>query len=136
MPTEDILKEAAGQLKDIINARNVMGEAIDMGNRMIIPVTRFGIGFGAGGSVSDAKGDAGGKGGAGGAIEPIAVIITDKEISGVEGIQIISLKNNNPIAQVITALSETLVPQVIDLIKKRDSNKLSSDSENIEPASQ
>jgi len=133
MPAEDMLREAAGQLKEIITARNVMGEAIDMGNRMIIPVTRFGIGFGAGGGIG--AGNNGNAGGAGGGIEPIAVIITDKELSGVEGIQIISLKNNNPIAQVITALSETLVPQVIDLIKKKDTSKPVSDKGSEEPES-
>ena len=116
MPPEELLKETAGQLKDIITARNVMGEAIDMGNRMIIPVTRFGFGFGIGGG-NENKGPGAG---AGGGIEPVAVIITDKNISGIEGIQVMSLKNNNPIAQVITALGETLVPQVIDLIKKRE----------------
>ena len=133
MPAEDMLKEAAGQLKEIITARNVMGEAIDMGNRMIIPVTRFGIGFGAGGGIG--AGNNGNAGGAGGGIEPIAVIITDKELTGVEGIQIISLKNTNPIAQVITALSETIVPQVIDLIKKKDTTKPGSDKGSEEPES-
>jgi uncharacterized spore protein YtfJ len=121
-----MLKETAEHLKEIITARNVMGEGIDMGNRMIIPVTRFGFGFGAGGGgVSENNGVGGG---AGGGIEPVAVIITDKELSGIEGIQVISLKNNNPIAQVITALGETLVPQVIDLIKKRSSTGSSSES--------
>ncbi len=121
MPAEEMLKEAAAQLKDIITARNVMGEAIDMGNRMIIPVTRFGIGFGAGGSGSTNENGIGG--GAGGGIEPIAVIISDKQLVGIEGIQILSLKNTNPIAQVVTAVSETLVPQVIDLIKNRETPK-------------
>ncbi len=118
MTTEEILKEAAGQLKEIITARNVMGDAVDLGNRMIIPVTKFGVAFGAGGGFG--SGEKASAGGAGGGIEPVAVISTDKTLSGVEGIQIISLKNNNPIAQVITSLSETLVPQVIDLIKKKD----------------
>lgn len=120
MSAEEMLKEAAAQLKDIITARNVMGEAIDMGNRMIIPVTRFGIGFGAGGSGGVGSDGNGVGAGAGGGIEPIAVIISDKQLVGIEGIQILSLKNNNPIAQVVTALSETLVPQVIDLIKKKE----------------
>jgi len=118
MTAEEMLKEASGQIREIITARNVMGEAVDLGNRMIIPVTKFGIAFGAGGGFGNKENGNGV--GAGGGIEPVAVIITDKTISGVEGIQIVSLKNNNPIAQVITSLSETLVPQVIDLIKKRE----------------
>lgn len=121
MTTEEMLKETAGQLHEIINAKNVMGDAVDLGNRMIIPVTKFGIGFGAGGGFGDKENAS--AGGAGGGIEPVAVIITDKTISGVEGIQIVSLKNNNPIAQVITSLSETLVPQVIDFIKKKDTTE-------------
>lgn len=130
MPPEEMLKEAASQLKDIITARNVMGEAIDMGNRMIIPVTRFGIGFGAGGG-GGSEGNGSGAG-AGGGIEPIAVIISDKQLAGIEGLQIISLKNSNPISQVITSLSETLVPQVIDLIKRKDTQK--PEPEPVSPA--
>lgn len=131
MTAEEMLKEAAGQLKEIITARNVMGEAVDLGNRMIIPVTRFGIGFGAGGGTGNDETGIGA--GAGGGIEPIAVIITDKDLSGVEGIQIISLKNSNPVAQVITALGETLVPQVIDLIKTKKGMKTSEEKEPEKP---
>lgn len=127
MAAEEMLKEAAGQLKEIITARNVMGEAVDLGNRMIIPVTKFGVAFGAGGFPG--KEGSGTGAGAGGGIEPVAVIITDKEITGIEGIQIISLKNNNPIAQVITALSETLVPQVIDLIKTKNNTQKAEEKE-------
>jgi len=102
-----------------------MGEATDLGNRMVIPVTRFGFGFGAGGS--GGSGESGVGGGAGGGIEPVAVIITDKTLTGIEGIQVLSLRNQNPVAQVITALGETLVPQVADLIRKRDTKGTGSD---------
>ncbi|HWQ66958.1 MAG TPA: spore germination protein GerW family protein [Methanospirillum sp.] len=131
MPVEEMLKEAAGQLKEMITARNVIGEAVDLGNRMIIPVTRFGLGFGAGGG----NGSEGSGAGGGGGIEPIAVIITDKQISGVEGIQIVSLRNKGQASEVITAISESLVPQVIDLIKKKDSTKSTGETISKEPAS-
>lgn len=125
MAAEDLIREVSGNLKTLINAESVIGSPIDIGNRIVIPVTKFGLGFGAGignGGCGDGSG-----GGGGGGIDTVAVIISHKDISGPEGIQIISLNRDNPIAQVITALGETLVPQVIDLVKK---SSTSDSSEN------
>lgn len=119
MSTEEILREAANELNKLISAERIMGEPIDLGDKMVIPVTRFGIGFGAG-SGKGKDGDGAGAGGGGG-IEPLALLVAHKEIKGAEGVQVFSLKKENPVAQVITALSESLVPQVIELIKKKDS---------------
>lgn len=119
MSTEEVLREAANELNKLISAERIMGEPIDLGDKMVIPVTRFGIGFGAG-SGKGKDGDGTGAGGGGG-IEPLALLVAHKEIKGAEGVQVFSLKKENPVAQVITALSESLVPQVIELIKKKDS---------------
>ena len=121
MTTEELIKGTADELRQLINAQSVIGAPIDLGNKIIIPVTKFGLGFGAGGSRGSGS-DGSGAGGGGG-IEPVAVIISHKDIQGAEGVQIFSLKKENPIAQVITALGESLVPQVIDLIKKNESTK-------------
>lgn len=121
MTTEQVLKEAAGELSRMISARNVVGEPLDLGDRVVIPVTRFGVGFGAGGEmVKDS--DSSGAGGGGG-IEPVALLVVHKDVRGADGVQIFSLKKENPVAQVITALSETVIPQVVDLIKSKDSDK-------------
>ena len=120
MTTEELIAETAEKLRNLINAQSVIGAPIDLGNKTLIPITKFGLGFGAGGG----KGAEGGSGaGGGGGIEPVAVIISHKDIQGPEGVQIFSLKRDNAIAQVITALGESLVPQVIDLIKKNDGKK-------------
>jgi len=133
MTTEDLIKEVTGNLKDLINAGCVVGSPIDLGNKIIIPVTKFGLAFGAGGGKGDC-GDGTGAGGGGG-IDPVAIIISHKDISGAEGIQIISLKKDNPIAQVITALGDSLVPQVIDLIKKNDTSRSPATEKTKEPES-
>lgn len=121
MTTEQVLKEAAGELSRILAARNIVGEPLDLGDRVVIPVTRFGLGFGAGGEY-EKDSDSSGAGGGGG-IEPVALLVVHKDVKGPDGVQIFSLKKENPVAQVITALSETVVPQVVDLIKNRDSEK-------------
>jgi uncharacterized spore protein YtfJ len=110
----DMLKETALELERILASKNVMGTAVDVADKAVIPVARFGFGFGAGGGQGKMGGGEGG--GAGGAIEPVALVIIHKEVSGPEGIQVLSLKRN-AIAQVIEALSESLAPQVIEAIK-------------------
>ena len=109
-----MLKGTALELEKILQSRNVMGPAIEIGDKAVIPVTRFGFGFGAGGG-SGEKGSSGG--GGGGGIEPVAIVVVHKDIRGTEGIRVLSLNRGSPVAQVIEALSESLAPQVIDAIR-------------------
>jgi uncharacterized spore protein YtfJ len=133
MATEELIKEVTVNLRNLINAQSVIGDPIDLGNKVIIPVTKFGLGFGAGGG-KGTEGD-GSAAGAGGGIEPVAVIIAHKDVKGAEGIQIFSLNKNNPIAQIITALGESMVPQVIDLIKKNEPATPTNPEKTDEPVS-
>jgi uncharacterized spore protein YtfJ len=124
MSSEEMLKGTAFELEKILASKNVMGPPIDLGDKAVIPVARFGFGFGAGGGFGDKSGAEGG--GAGGGIEPVAIVVVHKDIKGTEGIRVLSLGKESPIAQVIEALSESLAPQVIDAIKgmKRPEEKV------------
>jgi uncharacterized spore protein YtfJ len=116
MSSEEMLKGTALELEKILQSRNVMGAPVDLGDKAVIPVARFGFGFGAGGGAGE-KGSGEG-GGAGGGIEPVAILIVHKDVKGPEGVCVLSLKKENPVAQVIEALSESLAPQVINAIKE------------------
>ncbi|MCK9630221.1 MAG: sporulation protein [Methanoregula sp.] len=121
MSNEQMLKETASELKGFLSTKNVMGEPIDFGDKLVVPVARYGFGFGAGGSHVK---DGGGQGaGAGGGIEPVALVILHKDVKGPEGVQVMSLKKDSQIAQVISALSESLAPQLIDAVKTMTRNK-------------
>src|SRR5512136_1643980 len=109
-----MLKETAQELERIIASKNVIGTPVDIGDKTVIPLSRFGFGFGAGGAHMNKAGGEGG--GAGGGIEPIALIVVHKDISGPEGIKVLSLRWN-PFAQVVETLSESLAPQIVDAIK-------------------
>jgi len=77
----DILKGVVGELREIAKSETVIGEAVTVGDRTIIPVVKISVGFGAGGGQGDSekKGTGFGGGGGGGAkIEPFAFIIIDK----------------------------------------------------------
>lgn len=121
MSSETLIRELSGELKEFLSAQNVMGEPVDLGEKVAIPVARFGFGAGSG-QGKDGGGDGAG---AGGGIEPVALIILHKDVKGPEGVQIMSLKKDSAIAQVIAALSESLAPQVIEAFKvvsaKKDS---------------
>jgi uncharacterized spore protein YtfJ len=121
MSNEEMLKETASELKAFLSSKNVMGEPIDFGDKLVVPVARYGFGFGAGGSHSK---DGGGQGaGAGGGIEPVALVILHKDVKGPEGVQVMSLKKDSQIAQVIAALGESIAPQMIDALKTMTQNK-------------
>jgi uncharacterized spore protein YtfJ len=114
LSSEDMLRETALELEKIIASKNVIGAPVDIGDKTVIPLSRFGFGFGAGGAHMNQAGGEGG--GAGGGIEPIALIVVHKDVSGLEGIKVLSLRWN-PVNQVVETLSESLAPQIVEAIK-------------------
>lgn len=122
MNGEEMLKTTADELDRLLSPAHIMGQAIDLGDKAVIPVAEFGFGFGAGhGTGKDESGGAGS--GGGGGISPVALVIVHKDVKGAEGIQVLSLRKDNPVAQVISALSESLAPQVIEAIKAMSAAK-------------
>jgi uncharacterized spore protein YtfJ len=120
MSSEDMLKRTAEELRESLQPDNVMGTPVDLGDKLVIPVTRFGFGFGAGGG-GVTEGGHGSGGGAG--IEPVALIILYKDVKGPTGIQVMSLRKESSLVQVINALSDKVAPQVIEAIKEMHQKK-------------
>jgi uncharacterized spore protein YtfJ len=122
MPGVEMLKTTTDELDRLLSPEHVMGNAVDLGDKVVIPVAEFGFGFGAGsGSGKDGAGGSGS--GGGGGISPVALVIVHKDVRGAEGIQVLSLRKDNPVAQVISALSESLAPQVIEAIRSMRARK-------------
>lgn len=117
MSPEDMLKSTAEELRESLQPDNVIGTPVDLGDKLVIPVTRFGFGFGAGGG----GGTEGGKGSGGGAgIEPVALIILYKDVKGPTGIQVMSLRKESTLVQVVNALSDKVAPQIIEAIRQME----------------
>tara|TARA_R110002051_G_scaffold136222_1_gene208931 strand:- start:544 stop:903 length:360 start_codon:yes stop_codon:yes gene_type:complete len=83
---ERLLKGTVEELEKLLDARNVLGEAIERDGTTIIPMVSYGFGFGAGGGTSQKNGANSGTG-AGGGIKPLGAIIIDKSGARVEGIK-------------------------------------------------
>lgn len=109
-----MLKSTVEEIRESLQPDNVMGKPVDFGDKLVIPVTRFGFGFGAGGG-GGAEGGQGSGGGAG--IEPVALIVIYKNIDGPPGVQVMSLRKESTLVQVVNALSDKVAPQIIEAIK-------------------
>ncbi|HVP94531.1 MAG TPA: spore germination protein GerW family protein [Methanoregulaceae archaeon] len=121
MSSESMLKSTAEELRESLEAEHVMGKPVDLGDKLVIPVTRFGFGFGAGGGGEGKESGQGSGGGAG--IEPVALIILYKDLKGPEGIQVMSLRKESNLVQVINALSDKVAPQIIEAIREMNKKK-------------
>lgn len=78
----EVIKGIVEELKGIASAESIIGEAVTVGDKTVIPVVRVSVGFGAGGGEGqkDKSGGGFGAGGGGGCvIEPAAFIIMDKK---------------------------------------------------------
>jgi len=97
------------KLENFVTTKTVIGDAITMGDVIILPLVdvSFGVGAGAGESVTTpGKSDGAGGGGAGAKITPSAVLV----ISG-GNVQLVSVKDQDSISKLID-----LAPSVINKI--------------------
>jgi len=112
------IKTTVDELLKVLATENVIGETIETEDKLIIPVTKFGMAFGAGsGEGQGPANQGGGKGsgaGGGAGIEPIAMVVVFKGVKGPEGVRVMHLTPPNPIGR---AISEA-VPALIDLMKE------------------
>jgi uncharacterized spore protein YtfJ len=82
MPTKinELLTSIIGQLKEIAATESIVGKPVTFGDKLIIPVSKLSVGFGAGGGEDESKGTSsrfGGGGGGGAKVEPVGFIIYD-----------------------------------------------------------
>ncbi len=76
----EILKNIVGELKEMARSQSVVGEPINLGNKIVVPLVKISVGFGAGGGQNEKQSEGsqfGGGGGGGARIEPAAFIVID-----------------------------------------------------------
>ncbi|MCC7557443.1 MAG: sporulation protein [Methanobacteriaceae archaeon] len=119
MEIEDPIKTTVEELLKVLATENVIGEIIETDDKVLVPVTKMGLAFGAGmGEGTGPSADSGGKGaGAGGAagIEPIAIVVVFKGLSGPTGVKVLPLTSPGPIARTIGEIGSV----VLDVVKEQ-----------------
>jgi len=125
MSAEEMLKLTAEEVANLLSPAHVVGTPIEIGDKAVIPLVHFGFGFGAGAGTGQHGQDSGGGtgGGGGGGISPVALVILHRDVPGPEGIQVMSLRKESALAQVISNLTESITPQILDALKERAGSK-------------
>lgn len=95
MPGSDAKKDTIDELLDVLSARSIMGDPMEIEDKIIIPAAKIGMGFGT--DMSCKGRDASKEGpercaAAGGVgIFPVAVVVVFKRICRPEGVKVIAL---------------------------------------------
>ena len=73
---EALIERVMGELHRIVQTQTVVGEPVQAGSVILVPVSKISFGFGAGGG-QEGKGQSGTGGGA--TVEPIAFVVIDAD---------------------------------------------------------
>ena len=112
MSSEEHIKTTVEELLKVLAIKNVIGDPIEVEDKVLIPVTNVGLGFGAGAGEGKAKEGEGGKGsgaGGGAGASPVAMLIIFKGVPGPEGVKVLPLTAPSPIAKAIGEIASTIV---------------------------
>lgn len=118
----EVITGIVGELKQIANAESIIGEAVTVGDKTVVPIVKVTVGFGAGGGEGerDKTGGFGAGGGGGCIVEPAAFIIMDKD-----GVSLLPAKPGK-----IDSIVEAIPGVFNKLMNLKNKMKKSGDSDN------
>jgi len=122
------IRTIVDELLKAISTKNVISEPIEVGDKVMITITKVGLGFGAGaGEGKAAERGAGSGGGVGGAagVSPVAVLIIHKSISGPGGVEVKSLARPSALGQAISEITSTLIEKINSKREKTEEKEVS-----------
>jgi uncharacterized spore protein YtfJ len=115
MAAEDAIKATVDELLKALSAKNIIGEPIETEDKILIPITKMGMGFGTGmshGTEETHKGEIAGGAGGGVGVFPVAVVVIFKGIKGSEGIKVIPLAAPSPLAESMVHIANTVMEKL------------------------
>ena len=123
---EQEVRTTIDELLKVISTKNVISAPIEVGDNVVITITKVGLGFGTGsgeGKNTDSTGSGKGAGGAAG-VSPVAVVIIHKNTSGPEGVEVKSLVPPSGIGKAIGEIASRVVermgPMKSPMMKKEE----------------
>ncbi len=125
----DKIKTTVEELRKLISVENVIGSPIETEDKILIPVMRMGVGFGAGGNVFGKEGSE--AAGAGAGVEPISMVLIPKKGNDAEGVRVLDLSKGSGTNKALSDLGLMISDLVKDYMNKNDDDY--DESEYIEP---
>jgi uncharacterized spore protein YtfJ len=138
MDNENTVKTTVEELRKLLAIQNFVGEAVETEDKLLIPVMKMGLAFGAG--MGEGKGSGNNSGGTGkgsgaGAIagvEPVSMVVVTKGLSGPEGIKVLSLTSGSQLSKAIEKAG-TVITDVMQegksIMKERSEAKETPEAE-------
>ena len=109
---EEDVKITVDELLKAISTKNVISEPIEIGDNVVITITKVGLGFGTGKGESKMgagpQGTGEGVGGAAG-VSPVAVVVVHKSTTGPGGVEVKSLSPPSGIGKAIGDIATTVI---------------------------
>jgi uncharacterized spore protein YtfJ len=96
-----ILKDFWEEFRSTVKVETAIGEPIEIGDKILIPIFGIGFGVGSGGGKGKEKEGQGYGVGGGGGISPVALVAVFKDIPGPEGLKVLSLKPSGTLEKVV-----------------------------------
>lgn len=127
------IKTTVEELHKLVNVDNVIGSPIETEDKILIPVMRMGLGFGAGENLlgKDSNGSAAG---AGAGVEPISMVMIPKKGNDAEGVRVLDLTKGSEANKAISDIGLIISDIVKNFLDSRDGNdEYYDESEYIEP---
>jgi uncharacterized spore protein YtfJ len=127
------IRTIVDELLKAISTKNVISEPIEVGDNVMITITKVGLGFGAGtgeGKAAERGGASGGGVGGVAGVSPVAVLVIHKSISGPGGVEVKSLAPPNAFGKAVSDIASTLVEKISS--KKEKNEDKADDKENKE----
>ncbi len=111
-----------GGMSNFVSTKTVVGDAIHIGETIILPLVDVSFGMGVGSKLDGSKDSS--QGGMGGKMSPSAVLVISNGSS-----KIINVKNQDSLSKILD-----IIPDVINKIMKKDEKNELSDEEVLEAA--
>ena len=126
------IKTTVEELRKLISVDNVIGTPIETEDKILIPVMKMGVGFGAGENILGGEGsDAAG---AGAGVEPISMVMIPKKGNDAEGVRVLDLSKGSETNKAISDIGLIITDLVKSFLDSQKSNdEYYDESEFIEP---
>lgn len=128
----DNIKTTVEELRKLINVDNVIGTPIETEDKILIPVMKMGVGFGASENILGSEGsDAAG---AGAGVEPISMVMIPKKGNDAEGVRVLDLSKGTETNKAISDIGLIITDLVKTFLETQQGGaEYYDESEYIEP---
>ena len=124
------IKTTVEELRKLINVDNVIGTPIETEDKVLIPVIKMGVGFGAGESLLGNEGTD--VMGAGAGVEPISMVMIPKKGNDAEGVRVLDLSKGTETNKALSDLG-LIITDLVKGYMGTQGEQYYDESEYIEP---